>query len=337
MTPSRALCLAGCLLSLAGCGDDSAAAGPGDVRVVTSMWGGGDPGTTQQLLAAQLAGAAPRITAVFAHDQAAGDGAAAAIVVAQRSDVPIVSGGTTATVARQQVSGGQRAAVCVPAAAPAAAIEVALLACSGIAVPKELGLGVAWFTAANLAAGGTHEIAPGDLVLATQRQQHAATLSSTPATDVVFRIGLVDGGDAAPGGQALRDELTAAAAKYPQLQLLVGEPRADTAQQQATAGRFVAANVNVLLVVSTAPGALADVCAEASAQRIAVVVLGVPTGGDTHVCRLGADAGALGRAGAAALRQLLPRGGAVAELQAGDPASIDACHDALVGALARRR
>ncbi len=332
MTTSRTLWIAGCLL-LATCGDDAPQQAPDGHRVVAVIDADrmADASVEHPLTGALRTH--PGIAAVFAHDETIATGAVEACAAAQRTDVRIVSGLANAADARQLVADGRRAAACACTAAPAAAIDLALLVCSGITAPKDLGLGVQRFTRADLAAGGVNEAAPGDFVLDTLRRQHADTLTTTPAIDVVFRIGLVDGGAFTAGGTALRALLVAAAKRYPQVQLDVGPDTASPEQQQATARKFIGENYNALLVVPTAPEALVKVCAEATAQNIKVVVLGNALAGDAFLCRIGADPTALGRAAAAAMKQVLPAGGDVVEVQGNDRAAAAACHDAFVRAL----
>lgn len=321
----RALLISSCLL-LADCGDGASHQAENTFRLAATITLGGNGPSRRNTEFRDT------IDGVFAHDEAIATDAAAALAAAKRTDVRIVSGLAGTAEARQLVADGTRAGACACTTAPAAAVDLSLLLVNGIAVPKELGLGGQWFTRANLVAGGAHEAAPGDFVLDTLRRQYAGTLTTTPTTDVAFRVGLVDGGSAVPGGAALRAELVEAARRYPQLQLDTGPDAASAEQQQAVAREFIRRDFNALLVVPTAPMALSPVCAEAMAQNMKVVVLGKALGSADFLCWVGADTGALGRAAAAAMKQVLPAGGDVIELQGNEP-SATARHEAFVRAL----
>lgn len=179
----------------------------------------------------------------------------------------------------------------------AAAVDLALLFCSGIAPPPKLPLGARIVNAANQAAGGTTRPAPGDVVLQLLRQQHAGLLTTAPSTDVVFPIGLLCCADD-PISKAIAAAARTAARRYPQLELL---DRADTpgaATLAPSAREFVQRGVRAILVVLPTHDAppLTAVQTAAAEQNIAVFALDPSLQCTTATCVVGSDAQILGRA-----------------------------------------
>lgn len=251
---------------------------------------------------------ASAVDALVAPDAAAATAAALACRAA-RPAVRIVAIAGPAAAAAKLVDDGTAAAVIERPTAAAAAIDLVLLAVSGIAPPERLLIGARILTKANAAAGGKPVPAPGDFVLDLLRRQHGDTLTTTPTIDVVFRIGVVVAAGDDPFLAALRDELFAAAKRYPQL----------AAEPYATVAAAVAANVNGLLVAPTdEPTAVA--ARQAAATDVKVVAVGREPLGAPPLRFAGVDEERLGAAAGEALRDLLGAGGTVAELQrAGDP------------------
>lgn len=178
----------------------------------------------------------------------------------------------------------------------AAAVDLALLFCSGIAPPPKLPLGARIVNAANQAAGGTTRPAPGDVVLQLLRQQHAGLLNTSPSTDVVFPIGLLRGADD-PTSKAIAASVRTAAGRYPQLELI---DRADSAAATLAplAREFVQRGVRAILVVLPAQDApsLTAVQTAAAEQNVAVFAIDPSLQCTTATCVVGSDAQILGRA-----------------------------------------
>lgn len=179
----------------------------------------------------------------------------------------------------------------------AAAVDLALLFCSGIAPPPKLPLGARIVNAANQAAGGTTRPAPGDVVLQLLRQQHAGLLSTSPSTDVVFPIGLLRGADD-PTSKAIAASVRAAAGRYPQLELLDRTDAADPAALAPIAREFVQRGVRAILVVLPTHDAppLTAVQTAAAEQNVAVFAIDPSLQCTTATCVVGSDAQILGRA-----------------------------------------
>lgn len=220
----------------------------------------------------------------------------------------------------------------VPGGAAAAAIDLALLACHGVALPPKVALGLRVVDEANAAAGGAARPGPGDVGLAVLARQHAEQLTTKPTTDVVFRIGLVaaDGGDSWP----LRAHAAAraAAARYPQLVVEGGGVAAGGPALVAAALRErLDANVRVLVVALADPQPLAAVAARAAELRIPIVAIDPALRAAPAACVVGSDPVAVGRALGEAARAALSADAAIALLR---PQGVEAVEAAFRAALA---
>jgi hypothetical protein len=193
------------------------------------------------------------------------------------------------------------------------AIELALLACNGVAItPKPVAIGTRTVTAANRAAGGAVQRAPGDIYVELLRQQHRAELTTTPATDEVHFVGLLCVGDG-PRPTRIAGEAAAAAARFPQLELRTAgcEPTADAAA--TAAAEMVRSGCRVVLIAAdtaTTIAAAAQAVHEANPAEAVAIALD-PMVADHGVCSVGCAPATLGRAAAAAVTALLPDGGAI--------------------------
>ena len=277
------------------------------------------------------------VALVFAHDDEMAFGAALACKQKQRTGVRIVGIGGS-DEARKRVADGVIDATFLHPTGAAAAIDMALLACSGIAPPRKLLLGTCMFTKATLAAGGTLVPSPGDVMVEALRRQHASVLTTTPTIDVVFRIAMVHrtGGDARQA--RLGEELKAAAKRYPQIQFDYRAAEGAPDQQASLVRDFIAQNYNAILVAPGDPAALRPVCKDAIAKEIKVIVLGAEFGSEDYTCFVGCDDRAIGKAVGTAIGKMLPKGGSIVELQgAMTTGAAQQRHDGFVEALGLKR
>ena len=330
--------------SLSACsgGCDSILQSPdGSIRVVHVA----DARWQQDAAATEMAAVLERhadVALVFAHNDEMAFGAALACKQKQRTGVRIVGIGGS-DEARKRVAEGVIDATFLHPTGAAAAIDMALLACSGIAPPRRILLGTRMFTKATLAAGGTIVPAPGDVMVEALRRQHASVLTTTPTTDVVFRIAMAHrtGGD--PRRARLGEELKAAAKRYPQIQFDCRAAEGTPEQQVNLVRDFIAQNYNAILVAPepVAPEvgvALGPVCKEAIAREIKVVVLESELGSEDYTCFVGCDDKAIGKAVGTAIGKLLPKGGAIVELQgAMTTSAAQQRHEGFVEALGLRK
>lgn len=192
----------------------------------------------------------------------------------------------------------------VPDTGAAVAIELALLHCHGQSLPRHLPLG-----ASILLPGGRsqRQPAPGNYVLELLHRQHAELLTTTPRLDVVFRLGFVRLAEDDAFRRAT-GEAAAAAARFPQLDL-VRRTGDGTAATQLRLGReLLAEGCRALLVVSDDPPELAPLAAACAEQRAALILVDADRVCEHATCTVGADAEMLGRAGGEAVKVLAPNG-----------------------------
>jgi len=121
--------------------------------------------------------------------------------------------------------------------------------------------------------------------------------------------------DGEPWRVAMREELTAAAARYPQIQFEYRAADNDAEKQRSIVRDFVAQGFHAILVSPKESLALAAPCKEAIAAGIKVVVLDRELGSDDYTCFVGGDNGKIGEAAGAQIRAMLPTGGTIVELQ----------------------
>lgn len=232
------------------------------------------------------------------------------------------------------------AALIVPETGAGIAVDLALLACNGLALPPRIPVGARLYTDANRRAGGERQLAPGDFVVELLRREHAAVLTTTPATDEVHRIALVVFRDDDPWQRRVLAEVAAAAQRYPQLELHSACADGDPARRDGRIREFLGQGARAILVTSGAPVGLAAVAGAAAAQNAALIALDPVLAPDEQAtCCIGCEAGMLGRTAAAGVRALLPGGGALALLFAdrGDATTAARMRGFVDGLALRRR
>ena len=190
------------------------------------------------------------------------------------------------------------------------AVELAVLHCHGIEVPKVLPLGARVRTAANRQAGGTQRPGPGDVMLQMLRMRHRELLSGELRTDAVCRIGFVAIGSARSAGDA-----AAEAKKLFQHIELVPRVAGDAGALPAVLGELLDGGCRAVIVATPAPLQLGELRSRAEALGALLLVLD-PTLQTEADCVLGADPEQLGRAAAEAVRSLVGDRGSLLELHA---------------------
>jgi hypothetical protein len=192
----------------------------------------------------------------------------------------------------------------------AVAVDLALLWCHGIAPPRRLALGTR-----ILMPGGTvlTQPAPGDFVVALSRREHAALLTETPQTDVVFRIGLVMQ-RADDRHLRVRNQAHVAAKRYPQLTFVDRTADGDPARLEALVQELLDEGHRAILVSTDDPKSLGRVAAAAQDRNAALFVLDPAADCPHATCCIGCDQHTLGRAAGEAVKLLAPNGAAIIEL-----------------------
>lgn len=204
-------------------------------------------------------------------------------------------------------------AVIVAKSGAAAAMDLALLACNGIAprvMPIEVGSRT--ITPANRAAGGSSRPGPGDFFLVTVRMEHSKLLTTKPETDESHQVGLLQTDSSNSGQERARRDATAAAARYPQLQLVVtpGPAKTGVAEQ---AQSMIARGCRVLLLTTSDPQqtqAVLAIAAKGPGGAVPVIVLD-PLLQEHGTCVIGSSPQSLGQAAAKMVQTLLPEGGSI--------------------------
>ena len=207
-------------------------------------------------------------------------------------------------------------AVIVMNTGAAVAIDLALLACNGIAVkPNRVEIGARIVTPANRAAGGTTQLAPGDAFVQFTRMQHVALLTTEPAIDIAHSVGFIQTDQASALQAQIQTEVHAAAARYPQIRLL--EPVAKISSHAPVAEQadeMVARGCRIFIVASSDPRktqAIAAASANAPDGRATLIVLDPLLNEGHKTCIIGCPPESLGRAAASMVTALLPEGGAM--------------------------
>jgi ABC-type sugar transport system substrate-binding protein len=259
----------------------------------------------------------PRIDLVYAHNDPMAHGALLAARQQRRDGIRFVGVDALPHEGRKYVVDGLLDATIEYPTCAAEAIDLALLACNGVQFPsqlRELVVGTRVWTRANH-AGGKAISSPGEIMLTNLRHQHAAILTTEPKTDQIFRIGMAQCNDAEPWREAMREQMKAWARRYPQVEFSYRDAANDTEKQRGIVRDFVDQGYNAIIVSPKESGSLASACKDALTKQIAVVVLDRKLGTDDFTVFVGGDNLAIGRAAGETIKELLPNGGAIVELQ----------------------
>lgn len=302
---------------LAACGADAAPAllvsADGAYRVVFVGAGAWRAADGEQQLQAALA-QSPLLDAAFAHSEPMAHGAALAARAAGRGTIAIVGVGADADAGRRDVADGLLAATIDHPTGAAEALDLALLASQGIELPAAIALGTRVVT--RDPAVGPIVPSAGDVVLSMLRASHRSRLdASTNAARTAIGVAL---GDAtAPRTVAMRAAMQTWAEQHPAVDLDLQTAASGTAQVALLAA-FTARRCAAIVVAPLDAATLAPAGRAALAAGIRVVAVDGRLGNGECTCWVGADDLAIGRAAGAAIRALLPAGGALAAIRGPD-------------------
>lgn len=257
----------------------------------------------------------PKIDLVYAHNDPMAHGARLAADQQHRPGIRFVGVDALADEGRKYVTDGLLDTTVEYPTLGAEAIDLALLACNGVQLPRELTVGTRVWTAANSNGGGAAVPAPGDFQLKALRHQYEAVLTTSPKTDNFFKIGMAQCNDAEPWRVAMRTDMQAAAKRYPQVQFSYRDAGNDNDKQRAIVADFVAQGFHAIVVSPKESLVLAAACKEALAKNVKVIVLDRRLGTDDFTCFLGGDNVAIGKAVGDEILRLLPEGGTIVEIQ----------------------
>lgn len=215
-------------------------------------------------------------------------------------------------------------AVVIDETGAAVAIDLALLHCSGVQLPKQVPLGTHVLTRADFEKGGAARPGPGDFAVEMLRREHADVLAIPPKTDVVFRLVLVQFRGDDPWQVRAGAEAVAAARRHRNLDLSVHVVDANVDAQNAAIRRCVADGHRAVLVVTDDPATLTAVGKEAREHGVALILLDRRLRDENVACCVGADQGMLGRAAGETIARLLPNGGTIVHVLGTGDAALQA-------------
>jgi len=114
-----------------------------------------------------------------------------------------------------------------------------------------------------------------------------------------FLIGMSQANKGEPWRQAMNDQIAAAAAKHPELEIAFADAAQDNVKQIAGVENFITQGVDLLIISPNEAGPLTDPVAKAFDRGIPVIVLDRKVNGDKYTMWIGADNEKIGeRAGA---------------------------------------
>ena len=322
-TAAIALAIACLPAAFASCGSDAPAllvSADGKYRVAFIGEGKWIETEGRQQMEAALA-RLPQIDLVYAHNDPMAHGAALAARQQGRTGIRFIGVDGLAHEGRRYVQDGLLDATFEYPTCAAAALDLALLACRGVATPgaqmpavaarRAYLVGTSAFSRDNPA--GEPQPGPADIALLTLRRQHAALLDAGEGAPV--KIGMAQCNDAEPWREAMREDMKAWAQAHPFVQFDYRDAANDTQKQRDIVADFTAQGFDAIVVSPKESLALAQVCKAAIAKGIKVIVLDRELGGDDFTCFVGGDNVQIGRLVGQRIRQLLPQGGTIVEIQ----------------------
>ena len=116
--------------------------------------------------------------------------------------------------------------------------------------------------------------------------------AAAPAADAAgqtFLIGMSQANKGEPWRQAMNDQIAAAAAQYPEFEVVFADAAQDNAQQVADVENFIQQGVDLLIISPNEAAPLTDVVAKAFDGGIPVIVLDRKVNGDKYTMWIGAD------------------------------------------------
>lgn len=120
----------------------------------------------------------------------------------------------------------------------------------------------------------------------------APTRSDAPRQ---WRIGMSQANNAEPWRQAMNEQIAAAAARHPNIQIEFTDARQNNAQQVADVEAFLSKGIDLLIISPNEATPLTSVVAKAYRQGIPVIVLDRKVRGDQYTMWIGADNRLIGR------------------------------------------
>ena len=110
-----------------------------------------------------------------------------------------------------------------------------------------------------------------------------------------YLIGMSQANRGEPWRQAMNDQIAAAAAEHPELEVVFADAAQDNAQQVADVQNFLQQGIDLLIISPNEAAPLTDVVATACAENVPVIVLDRKVNGDQFTMWIGADNTEIGR------------------------------------------
>ena len=110
-----------------------------------------------------------------------------------------------------------------------------------------------------------------------------------------YLIGMSQANKGEPWRQAMNDQIAAAAAKHPELNVVFSDAAQNNAKQVADVENFLQQGVDLLIISPNEAAPLTDVVAKVCAAGIPVIVLDRKVNGDQYTTWIGADNTAIGK------------------------------------------
>jgi len=104
-----------------------------------------------------------------------------------------------------------------------------------------------------------------------------------------YLIGMSQANKGEPWRQAMNDQIAAAAAAHPELQVVFADAAQNNAKQVADVENFLQQGIDLLIISPNEAAPLTDVVAKACAQGVPVIVLDRKVNGDQFTMWIGAD------------------------------------------------
>lgn len=249
------------------------------------------------------------IDLVFAHDDAMARAAKDALRSAGKPLVKVIGVDALPDAGRRLVEDGTLEVSIENPTGADVALDLAVLACNGVQLPREITLGTRVFAHGT----STNQRIPsaGDVLLTMLRAQHAAELSAART----LRIGVAQCTEGEPWRQAMRNDIESWARTHASVQVSYRSADGSKERQRDLVAAFVAEKVDAIVVSPIEAGALIEPCKLARERGIPVIVLDRELGSPDFTCFVTGDNLAIGRAAGLETARLLPNGGAIVELQ----------------------
>jgi ribose transport system substrate-binding protein len=132
------------------------------------------------------------------------------------------------------------------------------------------------------------------LAQGTPESASPAAISDTCLTKPIaekdsYLIGMSQANKGEPWRQAMNDQIEAAAAAHPELDVVFADAAQDNAQQVADVEGFLQQGIDLLIISPNEAAPLTDVVARACAEGVPVIVLDRKVNGDQYTMWIGAD------------------------------------------------